>query len=147
MAWQLLSPNGKIGSRICRVGVTAPDRMKLSKYVSGVSAFLIGAVAVFAYLSLVNPDQVCLLVTVLYGISILSPTPFLLILNSRFAAWLIGLCMVAGVFIGACLRLLIPLHASNIWPFGAVIWTAIFLLPIILGSAAGFLARRKFQGL
>ena len=118
--------------------------MKLSKFVSGVSAFLFGAVAVFAFLSLVDPDKVPLTAIALFGFCILSPASFLLILNSRFAAWLIALGMVVGVFVGACLRFLLPPLASNIWPIGAMIWTAIFLPPILVGSAAGFVARRKF---
>jgi len=118
--------------------------MKLSKFVSGISAFLFGAVAVFAFLSLVAPDKKPLTVIALFGFCILSPVSFLLIINSRFAAWLIALCMVVGVFVGACLRFSVPPLTSNIWPIGAMIWTVIFLLPILVGSAAGFVARRKF---
>ena len=118
--------------------------MKLSKFVSDISAFLFGAVAVFVFLSLGDTNRVSKSAVALFGFAILSPASFFLTLKSRFAAWLIALCMVAGVFFGTCLRLLIPPLASILWPIGAVIWTATFFLPITVGSAVGFVARRKF---
>ena len=50
------------------------------------------------------------------------------------------LTMIVGVFIGVCVRCLVPPVQSNIWPIAAATWTAIFLVPIIAGTAAGGLS-------
>jgi len=129
------------------VGQNAPTNasfiLKPSNFITGISAFLCGAVVVSSFLSLVDPDKVPLSLIALFGFCILSPLSLLMFLESRLAVWRISLSMVAGVFVGACARFLIPPLASSIWPIAAIIWTLFFLLPIMVGVAAGFVVRRK----
>ncbi len=100
-------------------------------------AFVVGACAVFVFLTQNDPETVSDIVTSRFGWFVLAPATFLLCLSARALFGLSALCMVAGVVVGVCVRCLIPPHQSNLWPIAAVIWTVMFLLPIIAGAAAG----------
>lgn len=100
-------------------------------------AFFVGACAVFVFLTQNDPETVSENVTRCFGWFVLAPATFLLSLGARALFGLSAFSMLAGVFVGVCVRCLIPPHQSNIWPIAAAIWTAIFLLPIVAGTAAG----------
>ncbi len=100
-------------------------------------AFLFGASAAFVFLTVNNPETVPTEVTNRFGWSVLAPTTFLLCLCSRSRFWLCMLTMIAGIFIGVCIRCVLPPVQSNLWPIAAAIWTALFLLPIVAGAVAG----------
>lgn len=111
--------------------------MKPANVIAVGLAFLVGACAAFVFLTQNDPETVSDDVTSRFGWFVLAPATFLLCLAARGLFGLSALCMLAGVFVGVCVRCLIPPHQSNIWPIAAAIWTAIFLLPIIAGTAAG----------
>ena len=107
-----------------------------NRFAVGLS-FLAGACAVFVFLTLNNPETVSEDVMSRFGWFVLAPATFLLCLVSRASFGLSALSMIAGVFLGSCVRFLIPPHQSNLWPIAAVIWTTAFLLPMVAGTAAG----------
>jgi hypothetical protein len=71
---------------------------------------------------------------------VLLPAAFVLALRPSVKVWSSGLALVGGVFLGVCLAAL--LRSSNIWPLSGVYWTAVWMPPIVIGSAAGALVSR-----
>lgn len=101
------------------------------------TSLAVGAVAVFVFLTLNDPDGVAPGTTQKFAWMVLCPVAFILASVARVDSWLTGLAMISGVMIGACVRFLIPPLRSNIWPIAAVIWVFRLLLPITVGSLIG----------
>ena len=99
------------------------------------------AVAVFVFFTLHDPDTVTHSVTRWFAWGILFPAAIVFGSFTRYGFWLSGLGMLFGLTVGMCVRFLIPPLESNIWPIAAIIWTALFLLPIVVGSVIGGLFR------
>jgi hypothetical protein len=75
-----------------------------------------------------------------FGWGVLSPLTLLFSFLLRQKCWLGALGMLAGVFVGVCVRCLIPPHQSNIWPIADFFWTLLFVLPVATGAATGGIA-------
>jgi len=121
-------------------GVRRLHTMKPLPLILSAILFVIGAGGVFAFLTVNFSDSVPSDVISRFGWLVLSPCALLFSIRLRLMCWLGAVSMLAGVFLGVCVRCLIPPHQSNIWPIAAFIWTALFVLPVVTGAAIGGLA-------
>jgi hypothetical protein len=101
-----------------------------------VISFLVGASAAFVFLTLNDPDKATFEAINKFGWFVLCPFALILALWSGSTFWLSALSMIAGIFVGVCVRCVIPVQ-SNMWPITAAFWTAFFLLPVVAGALAG----------
>jgi hypothetical protein len=103
-------------------------------------ALILGGLFAYGFLTIHDPDTVARTTIDRAKWFILCPLTFLLGLWAGGSAWLSGLSVICGVFIGACIAALMPPHSSNIWPIAAAFWTVLWLPPVLVGSLAGGLA-------
>jgi hypothetical protein len=105
------------------------------------AAGLFGAIFAFVFLTMNDPDA---MPPHMLGASkwlVLLPAAFLFAARPSATAWVGGLTIAGGIFVGACTAAYV--RGSNIWPIAGVYWTAVWTLPIALGSAGGALVTRK----
>lgn len=103
---------------------------------SSIAAFT-GACAMFVYLTTNDPDKATLASMYYFAGFVLFPAALIFASWPRPRFWWSLPAMVGGIFMGACVRMLIPPTQSNIWPIAAAFWTAIFFLPVLVGTLLG----------
>ncbi|HEX7081473.1 MAG TPA: hypothetical protein VF329_10700 [Gammaproteobacteria bacterium] len=108
------------------------------------AAGLFGAAFAFVFLMMHAPDAMPPGMLSASKWLVLLPAAFLLALRPSVKPWSSGLVLAGGVFVGVCIAAI--LRASNIWPIAGVYWTAIWLPPIVVGSAAGVFVARAAGG-
>lgn len=106
-----------------------------------VASLLFAAIAVFVFFTVYDPDTVSSSTTRRFEWMVLCPAALILASVTRGGFWLTGLGMALGVLLGLTVRFLLPPLQSNIWPIAAIVWSALLLLPILLGSAVGGFGR------
>lgn len=108
------------------------------------AAGLFGAAFAFVFLLVYDPDALPPGMLSASKWLVLLPAAFLLALRPSAKVWSSAFALAGGVFVGVCVAAI--LHASNLWPIAGVYWTAVWLPPIVIGSAAGTFVARVTKG-
>ena len=106
-------------------------------------AFLASCIFTFVFLRVNDPDKVSLMTLCLWTGFCLCP----LLLGIGFwmaaDAWIGFFCALWGILLGACVAAL--MGQSNIWLIAAVVWTLLWLVPVVVSFLAGGLIGWAFQ--
>jgi hypothetical protein len=107
------------------------------------AAGLFGAIFAFVFLTTNDPDAMAPHMLSASKWLVLLPAAFLFAVRPSAKAWVSGLTIAGGIFVGTCMAAIV--HGSNIWPIAGVYWTAVWTLPIAVGSAGGALVARTVR--
>jgi len=116
-----------------------------TKTAASVIAIAIGFIFPLIFFAFNDPDQVKFSAVVSWFAIYLIPTALLISIKYRATLILNAIAMLAGIFIGTCVAIIVfyP-DKANLFPIAAAIWTIVAAIPVASGSAIGFLFTRIF---
>jgi hypothetical protein len=128
------------------VGVFVPAYPKVAwkvKAAASVISIAVGFIFPLIFFAFNDPDLVKFTAVVSWFTIYLVPTNLVISLKYRVTLILNAIVMLAGIFIGTCVALIVYYpDKANLFPIAAALWTIVAAIPVAFGNAVGFLIAR-----
>ena len=114
-----------------------------TKASASVVSIAVGFLFPMIFFAFNDPDLVKFTAVVSWFTIYLVPTNLVISLKYRAILILTAIAMLAGIFIGTCVALIVYYpDKANLFPIAAALWTVVATIPVAFGSAIGFLIAR-----